>query len=236
MGPGSPCEIIFVDFISDFVDQKAHVVRKNGRASCSLLDAADHLFLLSHPTTSLPPRCCSSIKSQRVLSARSTGFLYVSLLSFFSSLLALSKSRRQLRSSPGRLSHLRSSSQVLSPRSPPMDPHYSLQVPNPEVPPEAHRVLSLSSPHHQPLNLNRRENGRPTPCNLRSSNRTRFRMITFQRIATSTLTPQQWPTLPPTPVAPFPSLVRTCCFRPWERVSLVRSNSVSICNGGKKSP
>ena len=127
-------------------------------------------------------------------------------------------------------------------------PRFSLPVPHPwipitvyksqtpEVPPEAHRVQSLFSLHRQPLDLNRRENGRSTTCSLRSSNHTKFRMITFRHIATSTLTRQLWPTLPPILAAPFPSLARTCCFRPSERASLVRSNLVSICNGEKKSP
>ena len=226
-----------MDFILDFVDQKVHVVRTNGRGSCSLLDAADHLLL--HPSDGLSvPFAAVQHKISESVVCEVHRFLYVSLLSFsLSPLLALSN----LVVTSGCRPVVYPPSFLSSPGSPSPFPHpwtpttaYKSQTP--EVPPEAHHVPSLSNPHHHLLNPNRRENGRPTPYSLRSSNHIKSRMITFQRIATSIPTLQQWPTLPPTPAVPFPSLVRTCCFRPWGRVSSVRSNSVSICNGEKKSP
>lgn len=142
------------------------------------------------------------------------GFPYVSLLS-----LSLLSRRFHISSSPAASSSCSSTFVPFLPRSSfrihhPWTPTTAYKSLTPGVLPEAHRVLSLSSPHHHPLNLNRHENGRPTAYNLRSNNRTKFQMTTFQHIVTSTLTPQQCPTLPPTPAVPFPSSVRTCYFRP----------------------
>ena len=122
----------FCGFYFGFVDQKAHVVWKSERGSCSLPGAADHLSLLLPPDDLSSPPLPSSAKSQRELSARLPVFCTF-LFSFFPSPFpaGVFKSRRHFRSSPVRLSHLRSfPPQILSPRSLPMDPHHSLQVPN----------------------------------------------------------------------------------------------------------
>ena len=232
-------EIIFVDFISDFSGSKAGVVRKDGSPSCPLLHAANHLFLLLPSPDLSASSLFSTIKSQRVLFARSTPFckfltpfFSISLLLWRFPNLVVNFGCRPVVHPTFVLPTLGS----LPPFSHTWTPITAYKSQPPGVPPEEHRVPFLSNPHHQPPNLNRRENERPIPCNLRSRSRTRFRMIIFQPIATSTLTLLPYHTLPPTLVAQSPSLARTCCFRPWERVSLARSSLAFICNGERKSP
>ena len=79
-----------MNFILGFVDQKAHVVKTNGRGSCSLLDAADHLLLL--PSDGLSPLLAAvQHKISESVVCEVHRFLYVSILSFsLSSSLALS--------------------------------------------------------------------------------------------------------------------------------------------------
>ena len=209
------------------MDQKAHVLRKNGKGfgSCSLLDAADHLSTSSHPTTSLLPRCCPAYNyRERCLQGPRVS---VSFSSLFSSFAGVSSSSHPVVTRLLIVPLLPSFSFLHHPWTPPTA--YKSQTL--EAPPEARRVLSRSNPHHQPPSLNRRGNGRPTPSSPHSTNHTKFQMTIFQHTATSIPTPQQWPMLPLTAV-PFPSSVRTCYFRPWGRVSSVGSNSVSICDGG----
>jgi len=111
-------------------------VRKDGRGTGSLLDAADHLSLLLPPIRrpSLPSSLLSSTKSQRALSARSHSFLYVSFFLFFFLLrwrslsgLVVTFGRRPVVYPPS-VPFPPSGTPI--PRSPAMDSHYSLQVPN----------------------------------------------------------------------------------------------------------
>lgn len=115
------------------MDQKAHVVGKNGSPSCSLLDAADHLFLHLPSDNLSSPSPHASIKSQIALSASSTGFRKF-LTSFFQPFFSSGAFQISLSTSvvdrsfiPPPSSHSRPSLPLL----PHMDSHHSLQVPTP---------------------------------------------------------------------------------------------------------
>lgn len=210
-----------------------------------LLDAADHIssssFLPSHPTTlSLPLLAACPAQNHRERRLRGS-FVSVGspfLFLFFAGALPKSRCHPSVVDRSFNPTFISFPLQVLLPPPlslPPWTPTTAYKFQPPEVPQGEPRVRSLSNPHHRPHNPNRRENGRPTPCNLRSNNPTSSRTITCQPTATSTPTLRPLRTLPPTPVAPFPSLARTCCFRHWGRASLVRSSLGCICSGARRS-